>query len=501
MVLLDEARSDGELTTRTRSPTNFATVWVGLITVAYAAVSLRWITGPVGLSQDGENLGVFAMGSRAMRDIGIANSRGGSVLALGNGSYAHHPPLLVWSTYLSEAAFGVHPWTARLPTACAAVAVIWLLYGLLRDLRLGSWPAAIGVTVAVASPIFLIYGWMSDTPMLALPFALAIARWWVRVGRDDLPLPVPTTVVVVTTLGALAGWEFSWWCAVFVVAAIWGRQHTPSRLAFSRLIGGGVVLGLAVTAGWVAASPTGMHGLIDAFSTRTGLGATTNVDTALRDNLTFAARLTVPLALALLPFAVWLAARDRRSRQLLLLTAIGFGGYAAIFWQASSLHDYWNEWSVVPVAIAFAAAAAAAIGHAQRRHWSYPVGAVVAVAMACAVWGPLMPSEAQAQLTNGARIGRELAATTLPSDQGAWLVSGLPVPEAWVSYVSGRPFQAVDTPAALAHVAVMHPNWWIIAVCGDRCVAMSQGGRRVENVVINRVDVIAAALVAPAPTR
>jgi hypothetical protein len=376
------------------------------------------------------------------------------------------------------------------------VAVIWLLYGLLTDLRLGRWPAAIGTTVAVAGPMFLLYGWMSDTPMLGLPFALIIARWWVRSGRDDLQRPVSTTVVVVTALGALAGWEFTWWCGVLVIVAVATYRTEPRRWALSRLVIGGVALGLAVTAAWVAWSPAGMHGLIDAFSTRTGLSASTEVSTAVRDNLSYATELTAPIVLVLLPFAVWAAARDRRSRQFLVLATVGVAGYAAIFWQASSIHDYWNEWLVVPMAVAFAGGAAAALQYARRARWSHPIGIAVALTAVCAVWGPLTTTGAQGQLTSGAHLSRELQATALAPGQDGWLVSGLPAPRAWVSYVSGRPQQGVDSSAALARVAIRHPEWQMIAGCSDLCAAMAVGGTRVDNVVINRVGVIAGVVAA-----
>jgi 4-amino-4-deoxy-L-arabinose transferase-like glycosyltransferase len=474
---------------------------MGLVTIGYLAVSLRWITGPVGPSEDGENLGVFSMGSRAMRDLGIVASKGGSVQALSNGAYAHHPPLIVWATYLSETAFGVHPWTARLPTACAAVAVIWLLYGLLTDLRLGRWPAAIGTTVAVAGPMFLLYGWMPDTPMLALPFALIIARWWVRAGRDDVMVaPVSTTVVVVTAFGALAGWEFTWWCAVLVIVALWTRRREPHRWALSGLLVGGVALGLAITAAWVAWSPAGMHGLIDAFTTRAGVGASTNPTMSLRDNLTFATELTAPIVLVLLPFAAWAAIRHPRSRQFLALAAVGVAGYAAFFWQASSIHDYWNEWLVVPLAVAFAGGAATAIEYGRLRRWELRIPVALALTAVCAVWGPLMTTGAQDQLTLGARVSRDMQATTLAPGQPGWLVSELPTPRAWVSYLSGRPQQGVDSLDALAHVAIRHPDWQMVAACSDQCVPMAAGGIRVDNVVINRVGVISAVVAAHPPT-
>lgn len=496
-VALDVAPSEPEhdLTDTGRGGVHGATAWVGLVTVAYVAVSLRWITGPVGLSHDGENLGVFAMGSKAMRDLGIVASKAGSVQALGNGAYAHHPPLIIWTTYLSEMMFGVHPWTARLPTVCAAVAVIWLLYGLLRDLRLGRWPAAVGTTIAVFGPMFLLYGWMSDTPMLGLPFALIIARWWVRSSHDDVMPPVSATVVVVAALGALAGWEFTWWCAALVAVALWTYRRQPERWAFSRLVVGGVAVGLAITAAWVAWSPAGIHGLIDAFSTRTGEGASTNVSVSLRDNLSYATALTAPIVLVLLPFAVWAATRDRRCRQFLALAAVGVGGYAAIFWQASSIHDYWNEWLVMPVAVAFAGGAAAAIRYGRQAHWSHPVGIALALTAVCAGWGPLVTTGAQYQLTNGAQLGRQLQAAQLASGQSEWLVSGLPTPRQWVSYVSRLPERDVDSTAELNREAVVHADWQIIAGCPERlCAAMAVGGTRVENVVINRVGAIAHVL-------
>ncbi len=486
-----EARSDAP---ERRRPDG-ATLWVGGATVAYLALTLRWITGPVGLSHDGENLGVFAMGARGMSDLGLIASKGGSIQALGNGTYAHHPPLIIWLIYACQAVFGRHPWTARLPTAIGAVVAIWLLYGLLRDLRVAPWPAAIGTTVAVFSPMFLLYGWMADTPILALPFALGVARWWVRAGRDDLPLPVPTTVVLVTALGALAGWELSCWCGVLVVAAFVTRRAEPERWKVSQRVVVGVGIGLAIALGWIAISPDGVHGLISSFSTRTGGGSSAVSGSPIRDNLTNVVRLSVPLTLALSPFAIWLGARDRRTRQLLGLSALCLVGYAVLFWQASAIHDYWNEWLVLPLAIAFGAAASSAIDVGRGLGWRRPVLVVGGVAVLISIWAPLMSTDAQAQLTEGAQLGRDVEAVQLPADQPAWLTSGLPEPRQWVSYVGDAPVRTVTGRAQLDQLAIEHPDWWIIAGCrSSECVAMAVGGRRVSDVVVNRIDVVAEAV-------
>ena len=50
------------------------------------------MTSQPGMSHDGQNLGVFALGSRGLRTDGPIDSHLGADLAYDQGTYANHPP-------------------------------------------------------------------------------------------------------------------------------------------------------------------------------------------------------------------------------------------------------------------------------------------------------------------------------------------------------------------------------------------------------------------------
>jgi hypothetical protein len=455
--------------------------------VAYVGLTVRWLVAPLGLSHDGRNAATFASAARGMRRLGLGGSRLGSVLADGNAPYAHHPPSLVWAIRAVQAVAGESPWTARLPTWLASIAVIWLLHRLLRDLGLGAWSAAIGTTVAVACPMFLLFGWMADTPMWSLPAALVATRCWVRAGRRT---DGPSDGAVATAAAAwcaLAGWQAVLWCGLLVVLGWRDRRVLCRRLAW------GLAGGLAVTVAWIAASPDGLAGLVEGFSTRAaGTGQGVAPVDAIRANLGYARELWSPLVLVAGLPASWLAARDRRVRRTLAVAVVGVVGYAVLFWEAAGLHPYWNLWAVVPIALAVGSAVDRMATTAARR------SLCAAAALAMLAVAPLAPSESRAHLEAGGRLGEVVARTALPAGQPGWLLSGLPGSETWISYVSDRPVTVIDDRAELDRLAVVHPGWRVVLPCRtdgrDRCAAMGRDGAVVNGVAVTTVDAVADTL-------
>jgi 4-amino-4-deoxy-L-arabinose transferase-like glycosyltransferase len=472
------------LATSARRP---ALALVAVVTVAYVAVTTRWLVAPLGPSHDGRNTATFALAARAMARLGLVGSHAGSVLADGGGSYAHHPPSLVWAIRVVQALAGSAPWTARLPTFLASVAVIWLLFGLLRDLGLHPVAAAVGTTVAVANPMFLLFGWMADTPMWSLPFALVATRTWVRAGRGPVTRRSMSVAILAAAACGLAGWQAVVWCGLLVVIGWRDRRPTAIRIAL------GVALGVGGTIVWIAASRTGLGGLADSFSTRSaGSGRGLGVGDALSANWGYLRELWSPVVLVGGLVALWCAWRDRRVRRLIVVAVVGVVGYAGLFWEAAGFHPYWTLWAVVAVAIAFAAAADAL----SQVRWG--VVAATSVALVCAVLAPLTPTDAQAALDQSARLGAVVAAAPLAPDQPGWLLSSMPGSESWMSYVSDRPVRDVGRRATLLRLAADHPAWMMVLPCrypaADRCAAMGRGGTVVNGVAVNRLSAIAGAL-------
>jgi hypothetical protein len=460
---------------------------VSAVTVGYVALTVRWLVAPLGPSHDGRNAAVFALAARGMARLGLVGSHAGSVLADRGGAYAHHPPSLVWAIRAVQAVAGSAPWTARLPTFLASVAVIWLLFGLLRDAGLHPMAAAVGTTVAVASPMFLLFGWMADTPMWSLPFALVATRVWVRAGQGPMSRRAQLVAGLAAAACGLAGWQAVVWCGLLVVAGWRDRRSVARPVAL------GVVLGLVATVAWVAVSPSGIGGLADSFSTRSGgAGQRLGVGDALSANWAYVRELWSPVVLAGGLVALWCAWRDRRVRRLVGLAVVGVVGYASLFWEAAGFHPYWNLWAVVAVSIAFAAAAEAV------SHVRWGVGAAVVVALACAVVGPLTPTDAQAALEQSGRLGSVVAKTRLAPHQPGWLLASMPGSESWLSYVSDRPVRDVADRAELRHLAIAHPSWLMLVPCqvgaADRCAAMGRGGTVVNGVVVNRLAAIVRGL-------
>jgi 4-amino-4-deoxy-L-arabinose transferase-like glycosyltransferase len=471
---------------------------VGAVTVAYTALTVRWVVAPIGLSHEGRNTAMFALAARAMSRLGLTGSRAGSVLADGNGYYAHHPPMLVWALYLSRALFGSHPWSDRLPTFLASLAVIWLLFGLLGDLGLRPLAAAIGTTMAVANPMFLLYLWMADTPMWSLPFALLATRCWVRLraadqknrGRDTVLL----TVAVV--LCALSGWQAVMWCGLLALAA-WRHGR---RLSLRMMAALGI--GLVVSVAWITLSPAGIHGLVDAFDGRAGgLGQDLPLPNALANNWTYLLDLWSPIVLVAGPFALWWAWRDQRVRRVLMVALVGVVGYGALFWEAAGFHDYWNSWGVVIVALGFGAGADAVLsrsGHQDPARVPRLAAVLAGVAVLAFAIAPLQHTDTEAHLTEGIALSRAIAATPLPADQPAWLLSALSGSETWISYDSDRPVRRVSTRAGLLRLADQHPDWVMVVPCvlngHDRCAQLAVGGHVVNGVAVNRLSRIVANL-------
>src|SRR3954451_21772147 len=109
-------------------------------------------TSPFGDSHDGRNSGVWASGSRALREDGPISSRLGGLRRDGS-AYANHPPLISLETAAVEAIAGEHPWSSKTPALISTIVAVVLLYVVLVNARIRRIPAALGPTVGLLTPM------------------------------------------------------------------------------------------------------------------------------------------------------------------------------------------------------------------------------------------------------------------------------------------------------------------------------------------------------------
>lgn len=154
-----------------------------------------WIDEGLGISHDGFNASVWALGGRGARLDPIGNRLGG--IQPDGFTYANHPPLVVWITALTGALSDEAPLALRLPALTASLSSLLLLIRLMLDAGHRRVEVAAGLAVAGTTGMFLTFGTMLDTPVVGLPFGLAVGlaigvaitlAWvlWVTGGLGEL---------------------------------------------------------------------------------------------------------------------------------------------------------------------------------------------------------------------------------------------------------------------------------------------------------------------------
>jgi 4-amino-4-deoxy-L-arabinose transferase-like glycosyltransferase len=464
MTVTTEARhappSDGD-TLDERGQRIAAAALLGTTVAVFLWSQLGRMTGPVGLSHEGQNLGVFAMGSRAIRENGLVSSYLGSHLAAHGMVYAHHPPLIFWTTAVSESLFGVHPWTARVPTIIAACAVIPLLYSVIRRVGVAPLAAAAGVVLAVGNPVFFTYSWMVDTPMLTLPFALGTLLAWdhaQRTGRRGW-------LVALTVLTVGTGWQGLVLVGTLALAGGWLARRDGRSIRPAIVVAVAAALTFGALMAWVWWSYGGLGPLFEQFQSRTGSGSPVGLARGLWNQLGFFTNVwQLPLLVAG-PFGIYLAIRDRRTRRLAVLLTFTVMAYSLVFWEAAAIHDYWNYWAVAPFALGLAAIVERVVGdlagRAVRPGLIVAGVGVVAMAVPVATW--VGGSSAQTVLDQGV-VMAEAVADPRPPDQHVFATAGIGEPVTWISYIGRDPVVELGR-TSLARMAREHPTWRVLTGC------------------------------------
>jgi hypothetical protein len=455
-----------DLRARRRHP---ATALLLLAAVLFAGYGLRTVGAPFGDSHDGRNAGVWAAGSRSLREAGPWASRLGT-RSPETGVYANHPPLIYVETALAEVVgLGTRAAT-RAPAWLGSLLLLVLLATLLRDRGLRAGAVGIAVLLAATTPMFLVYGTMLDTPVTSLPFGVGLLVLWERARRGDRVRPLWAGVV--TALAVLAGWQgvllaslVGTWALVRVLRRSGGRAD----LGFAAGAGAGAGLLLA----WLLWAFGGtLRPLLDQFLFRAGR-STQQVSVATLLAVERGDVMVMFGAVALLAVAGLVAAfRNPRTRGLAAVALAVTVPYPFLFRTGAVHHDYWGYWFLLPVAVGLAAGADAFLARwgARARSEAVPVVAVTVLAMGLFVATLAMPPYAEWTKVRGFVAGRALEGAALPEDQQVALYAGaLGEPATWVGLATGR--QAVLVPASRYESVAAERPADLVFVGEVRCVA------------------------------
>ena len=453
----------------TRRRSHACTALLLLATLVFLGYGLRTITAPFGDSHDGRNAGVWAAGSRSLREAGPWESRLGTH-SPENEVYANHPPLIYVETALAEVVGRGTTAATRAPAWIGSLLVIVLLAELLRERGLR--PAAVGsaVLLTVATPMFLVYGTMLDTPVASLPFAIGLLVLWERARRRDRVHP--GWAGAASALAVLAGWQ-SLMLAVLVGgwALIRARRGTVERAALGFPLG--VVAGGGLLLAWLLWAFGGTLGpLVDQFLFRTGGTATdVSVGEVLANERGDVIMMFGPLALLAVAGLV-AAIRDIRTRGVAGLALAVALPYPLVFRAGAVNHDYWMYWLLLPIAVGLAAGADLLLARwrARGRREVVPVLGAAAMAAVLVAAAAVVPPPPEARKLRGFRAGRVLEGATLAAGQQTALYAGaVGEPATWLAWATGRLTELVP---ASRYEAVARVRPADLVLVGEvRCVA------------------------------
>ena len=426
---------------------------------------------PFGDSHDGRNAGVWASGSRSLREDGPLTSRLGTWALVGGEErpYATHPPLIVVQTAAVEAVLGEHPWTTRLPAWGGTLASVVLAWFLLRACRLRPLAASIGVALGFGCPLIAVYGTMLDTPVTGFPFALGVLLLWQR-GRTGRPAPDPL-VATVAALAVLSSWQ-----GLLVAGLVTGatvvttsrRRQDTQRLPVSALLVGTAAGGLLLT-GWVWWAYESLGPLLEQLAIRGGAGERqVGLDLLVAGLEAHWPRVLTPWLLALAIPALVAAVRRPHTRAVASVALAVVGVWVVVLRDGAVHHDYWAYWIVLPLALGLGTVADAALAALDGRRALAPVARTLsAAAVGLASLGVLGAGGTGAAVSRGAVGGGLLRATTYPSGQDtAWYLGELVQPASWVSYATRRPAVELVTHEDVRRVATSDPADLVLVHAG-----------------------------------
>jgi len=262
--------------------------------------------------------------------------------------YMHHPPMIVWQTYVTRQLFGFHEASFRYLAAIMTLISSVAMYVLIRRLTHNESQALWGMALYAFTPMMLFYGRMPDHEAPALAFVLllfaVLVNLSIRVTRARL--------LACTLLIFLCAWT-AWAVLIFIgLAGVWLLWLNPKRnwkmfLGFGMVAIASVVLLITY---YQSQYPDTINDLMSVFVHRTsnqelsrGSANFTFVE-FLWQNFIHILLLFTPSLLFLMGIG-WIFARGRGTRRTngMIIALLGSAlVYFLVFRNATYIHNYYK---------------------------------------------------------------------------------------------------------------------------------------------------------------
>jgi hypothetical protein len=425
------------------------------------------IVAPFGDSHDGENGTVWGFASRAIREDGFVASRGGALLADGQGLYAHHPPLIAVETAVGESIVGEHPASTRAPAWVGSLVSIMLLYVLLRTLGFRRVPSAVAVLFSLSCPLFLLYGSMLDTLQIALPLVLGflIVRARAESGRQT----PRAGEFCVAALVVLSSWEGALLCALFASVDVVSALRKTKRFRPSATTGG-LITGLTLIACWLWWANGSFAQIVEQARLRSGNGGrTVSWPSFLNTQGVYLGVVVGPVILITGAVGLVLALRTLRRKQVMACTTAVVLAYPVLMRDGAVNHDYWNYWLLIPLGFGVAhVAQKALIGLATRYRSEYlAVGVILTACVASLGIAVFSTNPARDQFDAGLNAQRLARNMALERPSGPIFTTTKYVH--WANYsLSTRPRLRLLVTTRLNEEAAQYPHGLVLVKCSRR---------------------------------
>ncbi len=461
---------------------------VAVLCLAVLAIWLPDINLPLGNSDDGRILGRVGLQARNFWELGPTESRFGANVepfiraeydvaprseppreAI---TYAHHPPLIIFSAIATVGAFGDNLPALRIAQFLMGAATVAFMASLLRVRGMGWTPTLLALVAMVSTGFFYVYARIGVGYSLLVAITAAVAwlrqsdnppRWAVWGVGALAALSAMQSWIALATLGLLVPWLFSARHSTSYGSDsgtddsararlhAWLRSHWSPGL--TALVVGGFI-GSLITAAWLL-NATNTAELAERVSFRVGNDVNTaSEQTAfsfgefLSRQWSFASHeLLAPLWLRVLLLPALVAGFiDRRTRAPMLITLAFAATLTFGFQQGAWVHRLWNFPWLAPVTVGLAAlfdAIRRMLATVSPRLQRPAVAA--GVALAAATLSLIVTGGTRDYyLTNPAYAG-EVLEQSAPhvNAEVAWITSGISTAR-WVSYYLDAPVFRLD---------------------------------------------------------
>lgn len=426
---------------------------VVLLAVVFVLQIAPHAGAPFGASHDGFNGSIWSAGSRALRERGVVASKFGGAfdVELPKG-YAHHPPLIYSVFATSESILGQRPAATRWPIILGSTLSLFAAYLLLREMQIHALPAALAVCLAFATPMFFVYGGLPDTAMLGLPLATVLLLLWQR-HRSGRPVN-PVLIGFAAAASALASWQGMLTAVAVSAFALWRlRRH---KEAVAVVVPLATLLAVVAVFAWVYWVYGSFDELWQVSEGRSSASLMQSLDAQFEY-----ARSLFPLTWALIPVAFAAAVALRTTRAVGMTAVAVVVAYGLFFRRGALIHDYWNYWAVLPLAIGLAVVLNWLFRRIPLGAW--PVVPIIGLAMVGAGLWFTERAPARSAIVAGEGFGTRIADSALqwpPDQRFAYYQQGQPFSPI-LTYYTGRPPRIV-----VSNTVCAPSNFLILDVTG-----------------------------------